>query len=239
VESQTRLWLRRMMLEHGRTPGQSHAQLDQAGVSFQRLVLASDPNRTIVGQAGRHSPDETSQSREGSGITTLTLASQFGGDGVADPRRQSCLPSSTSSHPLATPSSPWIGVAAIAFAGVVLMIFGFAAVYSRLHQGAGALGLVGRLHRRSPTCCKPARSRGRSSIAGKPSSATLLRDGILRDHPLVHAFKAGASATIYGCATVAPADSLTPNTCRSIRSSPLSPNTRTPVASRDCGWSLR
>jgi len=136
-------------------------------------------------------------------------------------------------------SPPWIGVAAVAFAGVVLMVFGFAAVYSRLHQGAGALGLVGRLHRRSPTCCKPARSRGRSSIAGKPSSATLLRDGILRDHPLVHAFKAGASATIYGCATVAPADSLTPNTCRSIRSSPLSPNTRTPVASRDCGWSLR
>jgi len=203
TQGQTRSWLRRMMLEHGKTPGQPHAQLDQAGVSFQRLVLASDPDRAVEGQAGRHSPDETSQSREGSGTTTLTLASQFqhwphrptlrtlddetkkpswlvraredglqievthdrpqtggqddrrcgpkpasscsagskaptsqaspgrsrpcrmpstrtcltekalsvrtkrelsaGGDGLADPRRQSCLPSSTSSHPFATP----------------------------------------------------------------------------------------------------------------------------------------
>jgi hypothetical protein len=40
-------------------------------------------------------------------------------------------------------SPPWIGLAGIAFAGVVLMVFGFAAVYSRLYQDAGSLGLVG------------------------------------------------------------------------------------------------
>ena len=32
---------------------------------------------------------------------------------------------------------------------------------------------------------------------------------------------------------------LAPHVRRSIRSSPLSPNTRTPVCSGGCGWSLR
>ena len=60
--------------KHGKAPGQSRAQLDQAGVSFPCLVLASDPDRAVEGQAGRHGPDETGQSREGSGTAPLTLA---------------------------------------------------------------------------------------------------------------------------------------------------------------------
>ena len=98
-------------------------------------------------------------------------------------------------------SPPWIGVAGIAFAGVVLMVFGFAAVYSRLHQGAGALGLVGFVFIEVAYLLQACKVTWEiflyPIIAGNPSSVTLLRDGILRDHPLVHAFKAGASATIF------------------------------------------
>jgi hypothetical protein len=98
-------------------------------------------------------------------------------------------------------SPPWIGVAAIALAGVVLMVFGFAAVYSRLHQDAGALGLVGFVFIEVAYLLQACKVTWEiflyPIIAGNPSSATLLRDGILRDHPLVHAFKAGASATIF------------------------------------------
>ncbi len=98
-------------------------------------------------------------------------------------------------------SPPWMGVTGIAFAGVVLMVFGFAAVYSRLHQGAGALGLVGFVFIEVAYLLQACKVTWEiflyPIIAGNPSSVTLLRDGILRDHPLVHAFKAGASATIF------------------------------------------
>jgi hypothetical protein len=98
-------------------------------------------------------------------------------------------------------SPPWIGVAAIAFAGVVLMVFGFAAVYSRLHQGAGVLGLVGFAFIEVAYLLQACKVTWEiflyPIIAGNRSSTMLLRDGILRDHPLVHAFKAGASATIF------------------------------------------
>jgi hypothetical protein len=98
-------------------------------------------------------------------------------------------------------SPPWIGVAAIAFAGVVLMVFGFAAVYSRIHQGAGTLGLAGFVLIEIAYLLQACKVTWEifiyPVIAGNQSSATLLRDGILRDHPLFHAFKAGASATIF------------------------------------------
>ena len=97
--------------------------------------------------------------------------------------------------------SPFIGGAEIAFAGVVLMIFGFAAVYSRLYQGAGTLGLVGFVFIEIAYLLQACKVTWEifiyPIIAGNSSSAGLLRDGILRDHSLFHAFKAGASASIF------------------------------------------
>jgi hypothetical protein len=37
----------------------------------------------------------------------------------------------------------WIWIASLAFPGVVLMIFGYTAVYSRLHNKTGILGFIG------------------------------------------------------------------------------------------------
>jgi len=74
-------------------------------------------------------------------------------------------------------------------------------VYSRLHQGAGALGLVGFVFIEVAYLLQACKVTWEiflyPIIAGNPSSVALLRDGILWDHPLVHAFKAGASATIF------------------------------------------
>jgi hypothetical protein len=67
-------WLPFILSEHGETPGQTQAQLEQVDVFFQRLVLPPGAHRTIDGQAGRYGPDEPGQSREGSGTTPLTLA---------------------------------------------------------------------------------------------------------------------------------------------------------------------
>jgi len=68
------------------------AQLDQAGVCLPTPRPGVRPGfAPSRAQAGRHSPDETSQSREGSGTTTLKLASQFQHwphrPNAADPRR--------------------------------------------------------------------------------------------------------------------------------------------------------
>jgi hypothetical protein len=97
-------------------------------------------------------------------------------------------------------SPPWIGLAGIAFAGVVLMAFGFAAVYSRLYQGAGTLGLVGFVFIEIAYLLQACKITWEifvyPVIAGNSSSTGLLRDGILRDHSLFHAFKAGASISI-------------------------------------------
>jgi hypothetical protein len=98
-------------------------------------------------------------------------------------------------------SPPWIGLAGVAFAGVVLMAFGFAAVYSRLYQGAGTLGLVGFVFIEIAYLLQACKVTWEifvyPIIAGDASSTGLLRDGILRDHSLFHAFKAGASASIF------------------------------------------
>lgn len=37
----------------------------------------------------------------------------------------------------------WVWIASLALSGILLMIFGFTAVYSRLYQGAGVTGLIG------------------------------------------------------------------------------------------------
>jgi hypothetical protein len=98
-------------------------------------------------------------------------------------------------------SPPWTGVVGTAFAGVILMVFGFAAVYSRFYQGSGALGLVGFVFIEIAYVLQACQVAWEiflyPIIAGNPSSAALLRDGIMRDHPLFHAFRTGASASIF------------------------------------------
>ncbi len=95
----------------------------------------------------------------------------------------------------------WGGLAAIAFAGVVLMMFGFAAVYSRLFESAGVVGLLGfvtiELAYLLQACKVTWELFLYPILARDPSAVALLRDGVLRHHPLVLAFRFGASATIF------------------------------------------
>lgn len=95
----------------------------------------------------------------------------------------------------------WIWIALDAFIGVILMIFGFMAVYSRLYSTAGPIGFYGFcilelayiLQAGKVTweiCLYPI-------ISTHGSSAMLLRDFIIQHHPLVTAFKTISSVTIF------------------------------------------
>jgi hypothetical protein len=95
----------------------------------------------------------------------------------------------------------WIWIALVAFIGVILMIFGFIAVYSRLYAASGLVGFLGFLFIELAyilqagkvtweICLYPV-------ISANGSSATLLRDFIIQHNSLVIAFKTVSSATIF------------------------------------------
>jgi hypothetical protein len=94
----------------------------------------------------------------------------------------------------------WSWLAWCAFTGVVLMMFGFAAVYSRLYSEAGVVGLLGFVFIELAyllQACKVTWEIFLYPILARDASAVaLLRDGILRHHSLVLAFRSWASATI-------------------------------------------
>jgi hypothetical protein len=94
----------------------------------------------------------------------------------------------------------WSWLAWCAFAGVVLMMFGFAAVYSRFYAEAGVTGLLGVVFIELAyllQACKVTWEIFLYPIMARDASAVaLLRDGILRHHSLVLAFRTWASATI-------------------------------------------
>lgn len=95
----------------------------------------------------------------------------------------------------------WIWLASLAFLGVVLMIFGYVAVYSRLYSEAGFTGFFGFLFLETAyilqackvtweICLYPV-------IAQHPSAALLLREGIIRQDVLVGLFRSLATGTIF------------------------------------------
>jgi hypothetical protein len=95
----------------------------------------------------------------------------------------------------------WIRLSLVAFFGVILMIFGFIAVYSRLYAESGLVGFLGFLFILLAyvlqagkvtweICLYPV-------IASHESSVMLLRDFIIKTDPHVIAFKTVSSVTIF------------------------------------------
>ncbi len=95
----------------------------------------------------------------------------------------------------------WRWISAIAFFGVILMMIGFTAAYSRLRVSSGATGFLGFLFMEAAYLLQACKATWEiflyPVIAANPGSAFLLRDGVIKHDALVVAFKAGASITIF------------------------------------------
>lgn len=94
----------------------------------------------------------------------------------------------------------WVRLAAIAFVGVILMLIGFYAVYSRIHSSAGLVGAVGFLFIEAAYLLQACKVTWElflyPVIASHPESAFLLRDLVIKHDPAVGIFRMMASITI-------------------------------------------
>jgi hypothetical protein len=94
----------------------------------------------------------------------------------------------------------WIGIATLSWLGIFLMLFGFAAVYSRLYHEAGRLGLAGFIFIEIAyvlQACKVSWELFLYPVIGANSSAAVLfREGLLRHDPMFLVFRILASGTI-------------------------------------------
>jgi hypothetical protein len=97
-------------------------------------------------------------------------------------------------------SPHWIGLVLVALAGVLLMMLGLAAAYTRLYGEAGVAGLLGLLFVEVAYLLQGAKVTWElflyPVIVRHEPSAALLRDRILLDSPGIVAFRMVASATI-------------------------------------------
>lgn len=95
-------------------------------------------------------------------------------------------------HPL------WTGIATLSLCGILLMLFGFAAVYSRLYIESGWVGFFGFILIEIAyvlQACKVSWELFLYPVIGVHAVA-LFRDGILRHAPLVIVFRSIASGVI-------------------------------------------
>jgi hypothetical protein len=94
----------------------------------------------------------------------------------------------------------WVRLAVMAFAGVLLMLIGFYAVYSRIRSTAGMVGAIGFLFIEAAyllQACKVTWELFLYPVIAKyPMSAFLLRDAIFKHDPSVWIFRIMASITI-------------------------------------------
>lgn len=94
----------------------------------------------------------------------------------------------------------WVPLAVIAFVGIVLMMGGFAAVYTRL-RGSGPLAFAGFVMIELAYLLQAAKVSWEFSVypvlASDERFAPLLRDGILRQAPSVLPFRYAMMATIF------------------------------------------
>jgi hypothetical protein len=99
------------------------------------------------------------------------------------------------SHPAYVP------LALVAFLGILLMMGGFAAVYARVREGSGLLGLVGFLVLELAYLLQAAKVTWEFAIfpvlVGDPAFAPLLARGILRSAPTVVPFRIAMAASIF------------------------------------------
>lgn len=95
----------------------------------------------------------------------------------------------------------YVPLAVVAFAGVLLMMGGFAAVYGRLRDGGGPLAFVGFLVLELAYLLQAAKVSWEFSVyptlAGDERFAPLLREGLLRQAPTVLPFRWAMMATIF------------------------------------------
>lgn len=98
-------------------------------------------------------------------------------------------------------NSNWVRLAIVAFTGVILMLIGFYAVYSRIRASAGLVGAVGFLFIEAAYLLQACKVTWElflyPIIASHAESAFLLRDLIIKHDPGVAVFRLGASLTIF------------------------------------------
>jgi hypothetical protein len=98
-------------------------------------------------------------------------------------------------------SPGWTWIALVAFIGVIFMIFGLAAVYSRMFEGAGITGFIGFLVVELAYILQACKVTWEICLYPVISSnqvfAPLLRDRIIQLSPLVGMFRTAASASIF------------------------------------------
>jgi hypothetical protein len=94
----------------------------------------------------------------------------------------------------------WVRLAIIAFSGVILMLIGFYAVYSRIRSSAGLIGAIGFLFIEAAYLLQACKVTWElflyPIIAAHPESAFLLRNLIIKHDPAVGIFRLMASVTI-------------------------------------------
>lgn len=95
----------------------------------------------------------------------------------------------------------WTRLAALAFAGIVLMLVGFFAAWSRMRRESGIAGAVGFLFVEAAYLLQACKVTWElflyPIIASHPESAFLLRDAIIKHAPSVIAFRIAAATTIF------------------------------------------
>jgi hypothetical protein len=94
----------------------------------------------------------------------------------------------------------WTRLAAVAFVGVILMLIGFYAVYSRIRTSAGMVGAIGFLFIEAAYLLQACKVTWElflyPVIASHHESAFLLRDMVIKHDPAVGIFRLMASVTI-------------------------------------------
>jgi hypothetical protein len=94
----------------------------------------------------------------------------------------------------------WIRLAVIAFIGVILMLVGFYAVYSRIRESSGLVGAIGFLFIEAAYLLQACKVTWElflyPVIAAHPESAFLLRDLVIKHDPGVGIFRLMASISI-------------------------------------------
>jgi hypothetical protein len=95
----------------------------------------------------------------------------------------------------------WICLAVVVFAGVIMMIFGFGAVYSKLYAESGLVGLLGFIFVEIAYILQACKVTWEiflwPVIASQRESLFLLRDFIIKNSALVATFRVIASITIF------------------------------------------
>ncbi|MBI3599889.1 MAG: hypothetical protein HY097_04510 [Nitrospinae bacterium] len=95
----------------------------------------------------------------------------------------------------------WIRLAIVAFVGVLSMLVGFYAVYSRLRSNAGLVGAIGFLFVEAAYVLQACKVTWElflyPIIASHPESAFLLREAVIKHDPAVVIFRIAAAITIF------------------------------------------